>query len=74
MFTATWCRSKGREHEPRIWGFESTPDVMWIMLRSGSGEATSADFDGGKVSVCGAGFAHGDASERVAKLWMGDVV
>jgi hypothetical protein len=47
---------------------------MWVVLRSRSGEATSANFDGWKMSVCSAGFTHGDANGGTAKRWVSDVV
>lgn len=47
---------------------------MWVVLWSGSGKTTTANFDGWKVSVYSVGFAHGVAEERVTGRWMSDVV
>jgi hypothetical protein len=47
-------------HRPCKWGFEDALHVVRAVLWSGNGETTSANFDGWKMSVCGAGFAHGD--------------
>lgn len=75
MFGAGRSRKKDWGHGPCKRGFEDALDVVWVVLRSGSGEATTANFDSWKMSVRGAGFAHGDVlDDRTAEGWVNDVV